>query len=277
MEELHPLAALLRRYAYAYTAAHDFSVCREIMVEDYLLRMGEFEIRGRDEQYIPATRKQFRQYPGLGFTVHDLVLGPERAALHFTEHGRSLVHGGCASWQGISLYRWDGTRLVECRVEQDYHARRGQQRGGEPHPVATAALDPWTGPPAPPDTAVEAVARTWLTGDGLLEAPPGSLDDEAVAPPRRMLLTDPRTEVLDLFSAGDRVAFHTITRGGYAGGLDGCDHLRGEPASLYATGMLTIDDGSVTRVRAVTDRLAAERRLGRPELARTELARTEEA
>ena len=26
-EGLHPLAAILRRYAFAYTAAHDFAVC----------------------------------------------------------------------------------------------------------------------------------------------------------------------------------------------------------------------------------------------------------
>jgi hypothetical protein len=258
---LHPLAALLRRYAFAYTAAHEFSVCREIMVESYVLRMGDIEIRGRDDRYIPATQKQYRQYPGLGFSVHELVLGEDRAAFHFTEHGRSTLHGGLASWQGISLYRWDGERLLECRVEQDYHGRRTQQRHSQPHPVRPPALDPWTVQPAGGDAESETVARRWLNSVGLLNAPVGSLDDERDAPPRRVLFSAPRTEILDLFTAGGRVAFHLVTRGSYAGGLDGCDHHRGRPASLYASGLLTVTAGAVTDVHAITDRLAFERRL----------------
>lgn len=261
IEGLHPLAAVLRRYAYAYTAAHDFRVCSEIMIDDYVLRMGEYEIRGRDAEYIPATRKQYRQYPGLGFTVHDLVLGQDRAALHFTEHGRSVVHGGGAAWSGISLYRWDGERLVECRVEQDYYGRRTQQRIGRANPVAPPGLDPWTVPPAGADPDTETAARAWLSAGGLAGVPIGSLDDEHAAPTRRMLLSASQTTVLDLFGAGDRVAFHVLTAGTYAGGLDDLDGYRQRPASLYVTGLATVRDGTVTDVRAVTDRLAAERRL----------------
>ncbi len=44
MESIAPLAASLRRYCFAYTASHDPSVCDDIMVEDYTLHMGEFEI-----------------------------------------------------------------------------------------------------------------------------------------------------------------------------------------------------------------------------------------
>ena len=35
--------------------------------------MGEFEIRGRDANYKPAALKQYRQFPGLGMSVHDLL------------------------------------------------------------------------------------------------------------------------------------------------------------------------------------------------------------
>lgn len=263
MDDLHPLAALLRRYAFAYTAAHDFAVCREIMVPDYVLRMGDAEIRGRDEAYVPATQKQYRQYPGLGFTVHELVLGEDRAAFHFTEHGRSTLHGHLTSWQGVSLYRWDGERLLECRVEQDYHGRRTQQRSGEPHPVRPAGLDPWTTEASLPSPEAEATARHWLGRGGHLDAPIGALDDERDAAPRRVLLGAARTEVLDLFAAGDRIAFHAATRGTYAGGLDDGDHLRGRPATLYATGLCTVHGGVVSDVTVITDRLAAERRLAR--------------
>jgi hypothetical protein len=67
--------------------------------------------------------------------------------------------------------------------------------------------------------------------------------------------------VLDLFSAGDRVAFHVLLHGTYAGGLDHLDGYRHQPASLYVTGLATVRDGQVTDIRAITDRLAAERRL----------------
>jgi predicted ester cyclase len=250
--DLHPLAALLRRYAFGYTAAHDFAVCRELMVEDYVLRMGEHEVRGRDSAYVPATEKQYRQYPGLGFTVHELVLGEDRAALHFTEHGRSVLHGGCAAWSGISLYRWDGARLVECRVEQDYAGRRAQQRSGRANPVEAPGIDPWVVDPGPADAGTEAVVRGWLGSGGLADAPPGSLDDEHGAAPDRVRLDDPATTVLDLFTAGDRAAFHVLAEG----------TRDGRPASLYACGLATVAGGEVVAVRAVTDRLAAERRLG---------------
>jgi hypothetical protein len=261
IEGLHPLAAVLRRYSYAYTAAHDFRVCSEIMVDDYVLRMGEHEIRGRDAEYIPATRKQYRQYRGLGFTVHELVLGEDRAALHFTEHGRSAVHGGGAAWSGVSMYRWDGRRLIECRVEQDYYGRRTQQRTARANPILSPGLDPWTAHPAETDPDTESVVRTWLAAGGLGDAPIGSLDDEHAAPARRMLLSQPRTTVLDLFSAGDRVAFHVLLHGTYAGGLDRLDGYRHQPAALYVTGLATVRYGQVTDIRAITDRLAAERRL----------------
>lgn len=260
IDGLHPLASLLRRYSYAYTAAHDFRVCSEIMVDDYVLRMGEHEIRGRDAEYIPATQKQYRQYPGLGFTVHELVLGEDRAALHFTEHGRSVVHNGGAAWSGISLYRWDGRRLVECRVEQDYYGRRTQQRTGRVNPVEPPGLDPWTTASTPSDPDAEGVVRAWLASGGLADVPIGRMNDEHAAPARRMLLSAPRTRVLDLFGAGDRVAFHVVVDGSYGGGLDHLDGFRHQPASLYLTGMATVRDGSVTDTRVITDRLAAERR-----------------
>lgn len=258
---IHPLSELLRRYSYAYTAAHDFEVCREIMVEDYTLIMGEHVVRGREEQYIPATARQYRQFPTLGFTVHDLLVGPDRAALHFSEHGYSTLHSCECSWSGISTYRWDGARLVECRVEQDYFARREQQRTSRPNPVPPPAIDPWHTDGEAPATGVEQAVRSWLVGGGLAGVAPGSLDDEHCSDPSRLLLDASSVEVLDLFAAGRRAGFHVRTSGTYAGGLPGLDDHLGVAASLYCSGIATVtDDGSI-RARAVTDRLAAERRL----------------
>jgi hypothetical protein len=261
VDGLHPLASLLRRYAFAYTGAHDFEVCREIMVSEYALRMGEHEIRGREESYIPATAKQFRQFPGLGFTVHELVLGHDRAALRFTEHGRSVLHGGYAAWRGISMYRWNGQRLAECRVEQDYFARRDQLECGTPEMVDSPCIDPWVAPAADPDPDTEAAVRTWLRRGGLSDATIGSLDNERTAEPQRILISRPSTTILDLFTAGRRAVFHVVQTGTYSGGLPALDGRRGFEVSVYVCGIATVDDRGAITVAGVTDRLAAERRL----------------
>jgi hypothetical protein len=256
-----PFAALLRRYSYAYTASHDLDVCPQIMTDDYVLRMGEHVLRGRDEAYIPATQRQFRQFPTLGFTVHDLVLGEDRAAMSFTEHGRSISGGGYSSWSGISLYRWNGERLTECRVEQDYYSRRSQQLSGQPTAVVSPALDPWAGRPLGPDATTDEVGRTWLHQNGIADTPVGARDDEHGSPMQRMVLDEPRITVLDLFTAGSRAAFHVRVDGSYGGGLDGQDRHLGRSTSLYASGLLTVTNGEVSDARIITDRLGAERRI----------------
>ena len=65
-DDVHPLVQLMRRYVFAYTCCHDFSECRRVMVDDYVLCMGEHRLTGCDGQYTEATAKQFRQFPGLG-------------------------------------------------------------------------------------------------------------------------------------------------------------------------------------------------------------------
>ena len=55
--------------------------------------------------------------------------------MRFSEHGASARHdGAAASWTGLGLYQWNGTRLEENYVEQDYLSRRRQLAGGGPAP-----------------------------------------------------------------------------------------------------------------------------------------------
>jgi predicted ester cyclase len=259
---LHPLAALLRRYAFAYTATHDFDVCDHIMVDDYVLRMGPHVIRGRDAAYKPATAAQYRQFPGLGFTIHDLLLNGDRAALCFSEHGRSARTGTGAVWRGISMYRWDGSRLVECRVEQDYLGRRRQLDSGVPDPLPSPAVDPWTAGATESDAAVEAAARAWLEGGALLSAAGAVLDTEDVGhASARCLLDAEDIEILDLLSAGPRIAFHLVVRGQYSDGLPRAAEHVGARAELFVCGMGRVAGSEVEDVRAVSDRLGLERRL----------------
>ena len=257
---LHPLASLLRRYVYAYTCCHDFSECRRVMVDDYVLQMGEHHLKGRDGQYTMATKKQYRQFPGLALTVHDLVIGEDRIAMHFTEHGRSTISDRLAVWSGVSLYRWNGTQLTQCRVEQDYYARRDQLQDDESNQILAPAVDPWSQRQQAANDDTEQIVRDWLRRGGPLDAPIGSLDNEYCAPARRPLLSNPQVSILDMFTAGSRAAFHVVVRGRYRGGLDDIDVRRDLEIPLYIAGLATVRDGRV-EVRAVTDRIAAERRL----------------
>jgi hypothetical protein len=261
---MEPFVALMRRYVNDYTNRHDVSVCPEIMEPGYTLRMGPHEVTGRDELYIPASQKQFAQFPGLCLTVHEIVTNGDRLAMRFSEHGRSVKHDGRgAAWTGLGLYRWNGTKLVENFVEQDYLARRRQLASGVPADVEPPALAPWDTVALDPNPAAEAVVREWISsGAG---AGPVTLDDGAPD----ILLDDASSQVDDLFSAGPHVAFRVTRTGTYVGGLGpdaGIDDatLAGAPGTLHLVGLVTVADGRVTGGRIVRDRLGLARSLARP-------------
>jgi SnoaL-like polyketide cyclase len=254
---MDPLVALMRRYVVDYTNRHDTAVCAEIMEPGYTLRMGPHVVAGRDDAYIPATVKQFTQFPGLGLTVHEIVTDGERLAMRFSEHGASARHrGAAASWTGIGLYRWNGERLVDNSVEQDYLARRRQLDGDGPDPVAPPAVAPWDTAPVPAAPAAEAAAREWIAA-GL---PGGDVrwddgDDHR-------LLDDAASRVDDLFSAGDRVAFRLTRTGRYSGaGLPGLDDYAGLPATLHLVALVRVAGGEVVGGHGVRDRLGLARAL----------------
>ena len=92
-----PFVALMRRYVNDYTNRHDTTVCKDIMEPDYTLRMGPHIVTGRDDNYIPAAQRQFRQFPGLCLTVHEIVTNGARLAMRFSEHGASTRDGSRVS------------------------------------------------------------------------------------------------------------------------------------------------------------------------------------
>jgi hypothetical protein len=250
---MEPFVALMRRYVNDYTNRHDVSVCAEIMAPDYTLRMGPHVLAGRDEHYIPASRKQFAQFPGLCLTVHEIVTDGDRLAMRFSEHGRSVHHDGRAAvWGGLGLYRWDGAVLVENYVEQDYLARRRQLATGVPATVEPPALAPWDTEAVAADPEAEAVVRAWLDDPGGV-----TVDGDADA-----LLAQPSAQVDDLFSAGPHVAFRVTRTGTYAGGLEEVDAaVVGSPATLHLVGLVSVADGRVGGGRIVVDRLGLVRSL----------------
>jgi predicted ester cyclase len=251
---VEPFVALMRTYCIDYTNRHDLSVCDSIMEPDYIVRICGMALE-RDEAYKPSVEQVFRRFPALGLVVHELVTNGDRLAMRFSEHAATAT-GALACWAGIGLYDWNGTKLTGCRVEQDFRAQRRQLDTGVPDPLEPPHLDPWlTTTARPPDPAAEALVRTWLAAGDLTSAAGGRIDEGSLADHRPVVEVH-EVEVLDLFSAGDRVAFHATLRGPYAGGLDGIDAV-GHPAAVDVSGLVTVDGDRVTDVRAVTDRFGA--------------------
>lgn len=190
------------------------------MVDDYELRMGGHHLIGRDGAHAAATAKQFRQFPGLALTAHDVVLGEDRIAMRFTEHGRSTISKEPAAWSGVSMYRWNGEKRKECRVEQDYYARREQLWNDVADVVSAPAVDPWSEQPQAASDNTDRLVCDWLLRGELFASPIGSRNNEHRAKARRIILADHHVPISDLFAAGPRAAFYAVIRGRYRGGFD---------------------------------------------------------
>jgi hypothetical protein len=253
---LHPFVALMRTYCIDYTNSHDQTLYDLIMEPDYVLHTMGFTLRGRDTAYAPAVTKVFEEFPGLGLVVHELVLNGDRLCMRFSEHGAAAEHANrLTAWRGIGLYKWNGKRLVENYVEQDYAARARQLATGRPNPLDPPHLDPWvTTVPVPEDPAAVDVVRTFLAA-GDLSAASGEviIDDSDVTGTVSRFMDVTEVTVNDIFSAGSRVPFHVTHAGPNTGGLDGVDDAAiGTRVELNIAGVADVAEGAVTNVQAVT-------------------------
>jgi hypothetical protein len=259
---VHPMGALMRRFVVDWLDRADPAVPAEIMAPDYTIVIAGVEMAGRDA-YLEATTGQLARFPGLTVTVHDAVFTPDgRAALRFTEHGAS-ARGGSAGWRGIGLFRAEDGRLVRNATEEDYLGRRRQLLAGEPDPVDPPMVAPWTAPVASPDREVEKVVRAWLE-EGAPPLPGIEYDDGRAA---AGLLEVASVEVVELFTAGRRVAVHAVAHGRYAGGLPELEPDRdagpdGSLAMGFAALLEVTGDATITG-HVVRDRLGLHRALSR--------------
>lgn len=252
------------RYCVPYTNAHDLSQISELMVPDYVLHMGTHHVRGRDGAYRQAASEQFEQFPHLALTVHRVVTDGSRLAMAFSEHGSSLRHEArAAAWRGIALYRWDGQRLVECFVEQDYYARTRQLRSGVPDPVLPPAVSPWSTTAVGSDEESLQIVQEWLTSNPLRALPTRVCDDSDILGWAEPVLDDAEVTVRDIFSCGNEVPFSAEIAGRVAGGLPELDDHVGSLASVVVNGIATVDDGGVVHCQMVADRLGLSRSLKR--------------
>ncbi|HVX18889.1 MAG TPA: hypothetical protein VHA73_12720 [Acidimicrobiales bacterium] len=255
---MHPFVALMRKYCIDYTNSHDQSLYEEIMEPDYVVHINGMELV-RSSSYAAAVSQIFAAAPGLGLVVHEFVLNGDRLCMYFSEHAAMPAADGraLACWRGIGLYKWNGTRLTENYVEQDYFAMQEQTTTGAAHPLMPPHVDPWVGTePVPADSAAEAVVRSWLEAGNLAAAASHHIDDGRTGAVYEPVLDVAGVTINDLFSAGASVPFHATLNGAYRGGLGPLveDH-KGEPASLHVAGIARVADGVVAHVDAVSARL----------------------
>jgi SnoaL-like domain len=254
---VHPLVALMRRFALDWLGRADVDACSAIMAEDYSILIGGHTLAGREDAYIPGTLAQLHRFPGLLLSVQELFTDGDRVAMRFTEHGPSEADDMApAAWGGIGLFWWDGERLTRNVTEEDYHSRRRQLAARSSDPVESPAPAPWAALPVPADPAAESVVRTWLE-KGSLEGV--GLDDGWTGQPTPPLLDVTGVRVGELFSAGDRVAFQAVQTGRYLGGLPGTAGCEGREVSMSVVGMVTAGPDGVITGRVVRDRVGLRR------------------
>jgi hypothetical protein len=188
--------------------------------------------------------------------------------MYFSEHSAMPGPGGpaLACWRGVGLYKWNGTRLTENYVEQDYGAMQAQIASGQPHPLTPPHIDPWTTTEAmPADPAAEALVAEWLERADLVDAPSVEIDDMRTGAAYEPVLEVERVTVNDLFSAGGSVPFHVTFHGTYRGGLgEAADAHLGAPASLNVVGIARTTGGELRHVDAVTGRMQLAGELTQP-------------
>jgi len=257
----HPLVGLMRRFCVDWLDRADPTIPAAIMAPEYTIHIGGHTLAGRDEQYLPGTMIQLRRFPGLLVSVHELFTTGEQVAMRFTEHGPSAADGGLpAAWTGIGLFWWDGARLTRNVTEEDYHSRRRQLARHRSDPVDAPAPAPWSTMPADPDPGAEDTVRAWLTKGDLDNDGAVLLDDGWCGQPTPPLLDVDDVRVAELFSAGERVAFHIVQSGRYRGGLPATDGAEGTEAELSAVGMVHVTNGRITG-HIVRDRVGLRRRV----------------
>jgi SnoaL-like domain len=257
-----PILSSFRGYVSDFVNRHDFSAMTRFLAEDYTLRTGGIEIRGRDGPYRAAVARQLEQFPGLLYTIHEIHPAPNAVAVRFTEHGASVRHAGrCAMWTSIAIYRSSGGGLTGCSIEQDYFSRRRQLETGIALTVPAPAIAPWDVPERGPEEAAERAVRDWLLRGAWLKSEAVLVDDGRASPRSDPILGSERIDILDLMSSGSHVAFHAAQHGRPTGLLAPELSLSDSPAYLYLSGLVRVAAGRVAEGHIIRDRWGLYRRL----------------
>lgn len=243
--------SLLRCWVVGYFNGQDKAVAREICSPDYALSIGDVVFAGRDDAWLPAVDVQMKAYPGMGMTAHQTLIGDGWAAIWFSEHGST--EGKAAAWSGVGIYRSNGRVLTGCVAQEDYMTRRRQLKSGQADPVDPPAVAPWDTAPHPRNPEAEAAVLQWLQGDWPRSPDAVRCDDDHLTG-TALAFEVAETQVGELLSAGDHVAFNVRQTGRYLGGLPA-------PASgpvaetLDVNGIVRVENGRVVEGRVIRDRM----------------------
>ncbi|QFU08777.1 hypothetical protein PARPLA_03249 [Rhodobacteraceae bacterium THAF1] len=249
---MSPALSLVRSWVQGYFNGHDPSVARQICARGYTLSIGDVAFSGRDNAWLPAVDVQMRDYPGLSMTVHEALTGDDWTALWFSEHGER--DGTSAAWSGVSIYRRTGDVLTRCIAQEDYFTRRRQLKSGKPDRIDRAAVAPWDVTPGAADPEAEAVVAQWLEGGW--PRPDVRCDDEHLTGERVTFEVDV-TDVLEMRSVGETVAFAVRQSGTFLGGLPGA--VPG-PDFIDVNGIVHVRGGRVVSGRVIRDRMGLRAR-----------------
>lgn len=258
-----PIVAQLRGYVTDFVNRHDFSATPRYMAGNYTLYTGGVEICGRDGPYRDAVAKQFAQFPGLVYTLHEIYPTNEAVAVRFTEHGASNRHAGRrAGWSSIAIYRTRGRLLATCAIEQDYFSRRRQLDTGEALTVDAPAIAPWDAAAAASDAVAEYAVRSWLAERVFAASRDVLIDDARATGQVDPIIDHSVVEVLDIMSSGPHVAFHAVQKGRLIGDFARVfAALAGSEVHIHLSGLVTVGEGSVIRGHIIRDRFGLYRRL----------------
>lgn len=246
--------ALARRWVNDYFNRHDAEAARQFCAPDYTLEIGDVVLAGRDEVWLPAVDRQMQDYPSLAMTVHETLAGDGWAAVWFSEHGAR--DGVGAVWSGVAIYREQGGILAGCSAQEDYMTRRRQLKDGRPDEVDRPCVAAWDPVAAAPNRAAEDATVGWL--EGAWPKDPGIPCDDEHLTHDHLRFDVHRTEVSQIFSAGDRVAFSARQQGIYRSGMFGLPEAED---FLDVNGLLRIADGKVVSGRIIRDRMGLWARL----------------
>ena len=261
---LHPGVQLTRRWVVEYFNGHNETAAREFIAPDYALEIGDHVFEGRDSQWLPAVAQQFAQFPGMGMTVHQVVVGSDdkadRVGVWFSEHGTSGGPGGpVAVWSGIGIYRAEGGKLVGCCAQEDYFTRSRQLRSGIPDGVDPADPAPWDTQPLGSNLESQKIVQQWLQHAWPASGSDIHVDDEHITG-QQVVFEVSATEIVDMFSSGSDVVFHARQKGIYRSGLPGVPQRQREEL-LNVNGMVSVRDGVVCSGRIIRDRGGLKARL----------------
>jgi SnoaL-like domain len=258
-----PIVALFRGYVTDFVNRQDFSATPRYLAESYTLYTSGVEVCGRDGPYREAVARQFAQFPGLVYTLHEIYPTSEAVAVRFTEHGSSNRHAGrCAGWSSIAIYRALNGLLATCTIEQDYFSRRRQLDTGEAIIVDAPAIAPWDAKVAAADADAENAVRGWLAEGVFTECRFINIDDSQTTGYVDPIIHPSIVEVLDIMSSGPHVAFHAVQKGRLTGDFARIfAPLAGSEVYIHLGGLVTVAAGSVIHGNVIRDRFGLYRRL----------------